>query len=96
MVLELSNRVQNVSGSNKNNATSRLFGRAQVDLNLSLGQLIRNALFEEAEAEFQQFAFFKTRISLRNTFQVSNIAPELKKLLSPSYLAVQINIFRMK
>ncbi|KAK9751645.1 hypothetical protein QE152_g4782 [Popillia japonica] len=48
VVLELSNRVQNVSGSKKNNATSRLF---------------------EAEAEFQQFAFFNTRISLRNTFQ---------------------------
>lgn len=73
VVLELSNRVQNVSGSKKNNATSRLFGRAQVDLNLSLGQLIRNALFEEAEAEFQQFAFFNTRISLRNTFQVNQI-----------------------
>lgn len=36
---------------------------------MSLGQLIRNPLFEEAEAEFQQVAFFKTRISLRNAFQ---------------------------
>lgn len=48
---------------------AKLFGRAKVDLNLSLGQLIRNPLFEEAEAEFQQVAFFKTRISLRNAFQ---------------------------
>ena len=48
---------------------AKLFGRAKVDLNLSLGQLIRNALFEEAEPEFQQVAFFKTRINLRNAFQ---------------------------
>ena len=48
---------------------AKVFGQAKVDLNLSLGQLIRNPLFEEAEAEFQQVAFFKTRISLRNAFQ---------------------------
>ncbi|XP_025833255.1 uncharacterized protein KIAA1109-like, partial [Agrilus planipennis] len=69
VTLELSNRVQNVSGSNQSNSSARLFGRAQVDLNLSLGQLLRNALFEEAEAELQQFAFFNTRIVLRNAFQ---------------------------
>nr|XP_022901618.1 uncharacterized protein KIAA1109 isoform X2 [Onthophagus taurus] len=70
VVLELSNRVQNVSGSsNKNASSSRLFGRAQVDFNLSLGQLIRNVLFEEADTEFQQFAYFKTRVGLRNMFQ---------------------------
>ena len=60
------------SSSSATTAASRpakLFGRAKVDLNLSLGQLIRNPLFEEAEAEFQQVAFFKTRISLRNAFQ---------------------------
>lgn len=70
VTLELSNRVQNVSGSTQSNSAARLFGRAQVDLNLSLGQLLRNALFEEAEADFQQFAFFNTRIGLRNAFQV--------------------------
>lgn len=70
VILELSNRVQNLSGSKGNNAACRLFGKARVDLNLSLGQLIRNAMFEEAETEFQQFAFFNTRIVLRNTFQV--------------------------
>lgn len=31
-------------------------------MNLSLGQVIRNAMFEEAEPEFQQYAFFNTRI----------------------------------
>ncbi|XP_046668210.1 transmembrane protein KIAA1109 homolog isoform X3 [Homalodisca vitripennis] len=66
---QLSNRVQNVSGATQPNAALKIFGKAQVDVNLSLGQLIRNVLFEEAEPEFQQFAFFKTRIVLRNAFQ---------------------------
>ncbi|KAF4529365.1 hypothetical protein B566_EDAN016814, partial [Ephemera danica] len=65
---QLSNRVQNVS-SGDNNPSMKIFGKAQVEINLSLGQLIKNVIFEEAEPEFQQFAFFKTRISLRNAFQ---------------------------
>ncbi|KAK5638052.1 hypothetical protein RI129_012347 [Pyrocoelia pectoralis] len=81
VTLELSNRVQNVSGCTQNNSTARLFGRAQVDLNLSLGQLLRNALFEEAETEFQQFAFFNTRIGLRNAFQDEIIEGEDKEVV---------------
>lgn len=61
--LQLSNRVENVSGRDTAQPnTSKLFAKANVEINLSLGQLIRNALFEEAEPEFQQYAFFKTRI----------------------------------
>lgn len=68
--LQLSNRVQNMSsGSTQNGNNIKLFGKAQVDLNLALGQLIKNALFEEAEPEFQQFAYFKTRICMRNALQ---------------------------
>lgn len=63
--LELNNRVQAASSS----AAPRLFGKAHVDVNLSLGQLTRNPMFEEAEPDFQQFAFFNTRIGLRNAFQ---------------------------
>ncbi|KAJ8666820.1 hypothetical protein QAD02_008482 [Eretmocerus hayati] len=66
---QLSNRVQNVSGSTQPNPYMKLFGKAQVDINLSLGQLLKNVMFEEAEPEFQQFAFFNTRIGLRNAFQ---------------------------
>jgi hypothetical protein len=40
----------------------KIFGKAQVDINLSLGQLLKNLMFEEAEPEFQQYAFFKTRV----------------------------------
>ncbi|XP_055600491.1 bridge-like lipid transfer protein family member 1 isoform X3 [Uranotaenia lowii] len=62
---ELSNRVKNLAeGSN-----TKLFGRAQIDLNLSLGQIIKNVIFDEAEPEFQQYAFFNTTIGLRNAFQ---------------------------
>ncbi|XP_011494762.1 PREDICTED: uncharacterized protein KIAA1109 [Ceratosolen solmsi marchali] len=66
---QLSNRVQNVSRSTQPNPYMKLFGKAQVDINLSLGQLLKNVMFEEAEPEFQQFAFFNTRIGLRNAFQ---------------------------
>jgi len=63
--LHLSNRVKNIAeGSN-----TKLFGKAQIDLNLSLGQIIKNIVFDEAEPEFQQFAFFNTTIGLRNAFQ---------------------------
>ncbi|GFU08719.1 transmembrane protein KIAA1109 [Trichonephila clavipes] len=69
--LQLSNRVQNMSSSCPYTGSyMKLFGKAQVDVNLALGQLIKNALFEEAEPEFQQFAYFKTRICMRNALQV--------------------------
>lgn len=61
----LSNRVKNLAdGSN-----TKLFGKAQIDLNLMLGQIIKNVIFDEAEPEFQQYAFFNTTIGFRNAFQ---------------------------
>lgn len=61
----LSNRVKNIAdGSN-----TKLFGKAQIDLNLSLGQIIKNVIFDEAESEFKQYAFFNTTIGFRNAFQ---------------------------
>lgn len=60
---QLSNRVQNVSGSSYQTFEQvKIFVKAHIDVNLSLGQVIRNPLFEEADPEFQSFAFFKTRI----------------------------------
>lgn len=61
----LSNRVKNIAEG----ANAKLFGKAQIDLNLSLGQIIKNAIFDEAEPEFQQYAFFNTTIGFRNAFQ---------------------------
>lgn len=48
----------------------KVFIRARVDLNLALGTLLKNPMFEEAEAEFQNLASFQTRIALRNALQV--------------------------
>ncbi|XP_014476117.1 PREDICTED: uncharacterized protein KIAA1109 isoform X1 [Dinoponera quadriceps] len=78
---QLSNRVQNVSGATQPNPYMKLFGKAQVDINLSLGQLLKNVLFEEVEPEFQQFAFFNTRIGLRNAFQEEMVQGEDKEVV---------------
>ncbi|XP_067623128.1 bridge-like lipid transfer protein family member 1 isoform X11 [Eurosta solidaginis] len=63
--LHLSNRVKNLGEGNDR----KMFGKAHIDFNLSLGQIIRNVIFDEAEPEFQQYAFFHTTIALRNAFQ---------------------------
>ena len=56
-------RYQRVGGGRSRTAPiSRLYGRAELRLNVSLGQLIRNVVFEEAEPEFHQYAYFKTQI----------------------------------
>ena len=60
---QISNRFQNISGaSGQASEAAKIFVKTQLEVNLSLGQLIKNVLFEEADPEFQQFAFFKTRI----------------------------------
>ncbi|XP_076753670.1 transmembrane protein KIAA1109 homolog tweek isoform X3 [Xylocopa sonorina] len=79
--LQLSNRVQNVSGATQPNPYMKLFGKAQVDINLSLGQLLKNVLFDEVEPEFQQFAFFNTRVELRNAFQEEMVQGEEKEVV---------------
>ncbi|BFF95237.1 transmembrane protein KIAA1109 homolog [Drosophila madeirensis] len=63
--LQLSNRVKNLGDM----SNRKLFFKAHIDFNLSLGQIIRNVIFDEAEPEFQQYAFFHTTIGLRNAFQ---------------------------
>lgn len=61
----LSNRVKNLADVSH----TKLFGKAQIDLNLALGQIIKNVIFDEAEPEFKQYAFFNTTIGFRNAFQ---------------------------
>lgn len=61
----LSNRVKNLADVSH----TKLFGKAQIDLNLSLGQIIKNVIFDEAEPEFKQYAFFNTTFEFRNAFQ---------------------------
>ncbi|KAG1701702.1 hypothetical protein GQR58_004725 [Nymphon striatum] len=76
--LQLSNRVQNMSRGTKHTNVNfvKLFGKVQLDMNLALGQLIKNAVFEEAEPEFQQLAYFKTRIIMRNALQDEMVASQ--------------------
>ena len=82
--LELSNRVQGTAAAaqpatglsaaqtsaHRKSMPLKLFVRAVVDLNLALGTLLKNPMFEEAESEFQHLASFQTRITLRNALQV--------------------------
>lgn len=85
--LELSNRVQTASkdsSANKHKAP-KLFVRMQVDLNLALGMLMCNPMFEEAEAEFQHLASFATRIGLRNALQVQKKKESLIFFLPRSF-----------
>ncbi|CAH1776489.1 unnamed protein product [Owenia fusiformis] len=68
--LELSNRVLNTQTQlAPQNKYLKVFIKAKVDLNLALGELNKNPMFEEAEPEFQTLAFFKTRIEIRNALQ---------------------------
>jgi len=83
--LELSNRVQGVAVTTQpaasfsssqmahKNTPLKVFVRAVVDLNLALGTLLKNPMFEEAESEFQHLASFQTRITLRNALQVDSL-----------------------
>ena len=65
--LVLSNRVSNVQGSKF--GSNKISFKAKIHLKLSLGQLIKNVIFPEAEAEFQNHAYFKTSIQLRNALE---------------------------
>ncbi|XP_065578984.1 bridge-like lipid transfer protein family member 1 isoform X2 [Artemia franciscana] len=74
--LQISNRVENVSGASKLKAAGKhieslkkLYMSASVDFNLSLGQIIQNILFEEAEPEYMPSAFFRTKVGFRNALE---------------------------
>ncbi|XP_050415172.1 bridge-like lipid transfer protein family member 1 [Patella vulgata] len=86
--LEMSNRVQMASRELNPDIeyedNQKVFIRAQIDLNVSLGQLLKNPVFEEAEPEFQTMAFFKTKIGVRNAIQdemIPGVATEQEALL---------------
>jgi hypothetical protein len=79
------NNPMNTSSARQHHASTfnnKVFVKAQVDVNLSLGQLIRNVVFEEAESEYQQYDFFKTRIG--------NFV--LKKTISNSFSCIKPHV----
>ncbi|XP_035828649.1 transmembrane protein KIAA1109 homolog isoform X2 [Aplysia californica] len=62
----------------------KMFIQAVVDMNLALGQLLKNPVFEEAEPEFHTMAFFKTSIKIRNALKhemIPNLAHDQEALL---------------
>jgi len=65
--LVLSNRVANVQGSKF--GSNKISTKAKIHLKLSLGQLIRDVIYPEAEPQFQQHAYFKTSVQLRNALE---------------------------
>ncbi|XP_071088521.1 bridge-like lipid transfer protein family member 1 [Haliotis cracherodii] len=71
--LEVSNRVHMAARESQPDLdyedNQKVFIRAQIYLNVALGQLLKNQVFEEAEPEFQTMAFFKTKIGIRNALQ---------------------------
>ena len=67
--LQISNRVENVK--KKSSSNSRVFTKARVNIKLSLGQIIRDTVYFEAESQFSQQAYFKTTIQMSNAIQVS-------------------------
>ena len=65
--LQISNRVENVK--RKSSSNSRIFTKARVNIKLSLGQIIRDTVYFEAESQFQTQAYFKTTIQMSNAIQ---------------------------
>ncbi len=73
--LELSNRVLCVGRKGDEvsaNQKLKVFVRVTVNLELSLGTLQKNLMYEEVEPDFPTLATFKTKINLRNALQVGN------------------------
>lgn len=63
----ISNRVQSIQGSPVEKYT--ISTMAKVNIRLSLGQLVRDPIYFEAEPQFHQQAYFRTTIQLRNALQ---------------------------
>ncbi|XP_041461922.1 transmembrane protein KIAA1109-like isoform X2 [Lytechinus variegatus] len=74
--LELSNRPHTETDSGEEEVNPghgmRMFAKALIEFNLSLGTLVKNPVFIEAEPEFHEMAYFKTKIGLRNTVKDIN------------------------
>ena len=65
--MQISNRVENVK--RKTSSNSRIFTKARGNIKLSLGQIIRDTVYFEAESQFQSQAYFKTTIQMSNAIQ---------------------------
>ncbi|KAI1299178.1 putative transmembrane protein [Halotydeus destructor] len=93
--LQLSNRVQNISRTERGEQVNlKTFVKLQVNVSVALGQLIKNTIFEEAEPDFQQLAYFKTRIITRNALQDELVSSNSKQSSSEDKEAVLFTLNR--
>ncbi|XP_014676730.1 PREDICTED: uncharacterized protein KIAA1109-like, partial [Priapulus caudatus] len=70
VVMDLSNRLQSSAASRQcSNPLVKLFGKLQVYIEVTLGQLLKDVCYEEKEPDFVAYAFFKTKVGLRNALQ---------------------------
>ena len=65
--LQFSNRVENIVGS-VDGKQNKISTKAHINMKLSLGQIIRDPVYYEAETQFQTQAYFKTRYFLFRKF----------------------------
>ena len=87
--LVLSNRVANVQGARF--GSNKISTKAKIDLKLSLGQLIRDVIYPEAEPQLQQHAYFKTSIQLRNALEDETNTEEASNILDKEVILITLN-----
>ena len=87
--LVLSNRIVNVQGSKS--GSNKISTKAKIFLKLSLGQLIKDIIYPEAEPQFQQHAYFKTTIQLRNALEDESITAEPSTIPDKEVILISMN-----
>ena len=87
--LVLSNRVANVQGARY--GSNKLATKAKIDLKLSLGQLIRDVIYPEAEPQLQQHAYFKTSVQLRNALEDEANTEEESNIPDKEVILITLN-----
>ena len=87
--LVLSNRIVNVQGSKS--GSNKISTKAKIFLKLSLGQLIKDVIYPEAEPQFQQYAYFKTTIQLRNALEDESISAEASNIPDKEVILISLN-----
>ena len=87
--LVISNRIANVQGSKS--GCNKISTKAKIFLKLGLGQLIKDIIYPEAEPQFQQHAYFKTTIQLRNALEDESITEESSSLPEKEVILISLN-----
>ena len=87
--LVLSNRIVNVQGSKL--GANKIATQAKIFLKLSLGQLIKDVIYPEAEPQFHQQAYFKTTVHLRNALEDDTINEGSSSMQDKEVILISLN-----